>query len=262
MRLAATFWGTAQGSYTRHLSRTIESNSLPPAAPETSEAAAQVHSGAGSGTGGAADKGIGRALRDHLGRLLPRLFEEAQCPLQEGCKVAGGHPSGGGPLERPHPQERGPRSFALRRAGAGSGRATLATVVQGGELQYFCRVRDLDGCRVRVRDLGGVMARHLDVCLREGLPEAFQKRLLGLAGPASTPWGRAIRSSPQLKGVLSQDWARYSSPRTTTWKDVHRVFLNIRESANARSPPPPDVGDLLRDPELPASLRDWIVSSC
>eukprot|EP00854_Cymbomonas_tetramitiformis_P018320 gene18320-21848_t len=59
--------------------------------------------------------------------------------------------------------------------------ATLATVVQGEELQYFCRVRDLDSRRVRGRDLSGVMARHLDVDLRKGLPEAFRKRLLGVA---------------------------------------------------------------------------------
>ncbi|KAK3274304.1 hypothetical protein CYMTET_17511 [Cymbomonas tetramitiformis] len=132
-------------------------------------------------------------------------------------------------------------------------------------------------------------ARHLDVRLREGLPETFQKRLLGLAGAASTPWGRAIRSSsPQLGGVLSQDWALLFSPdfhlveytcpllrpseEQATFQQqlscpftegVHRVFLHIRarESANVRRPPPPDIGDLLRDPELPASLREWIVSS-
>ncbi|KAK3276130.1 hypothetical protein CYMTET_15775 [Cymbomonas tetramitiformis] len=124
--------------------------------------------------------------------------------------------------------------------------ATLATVVQGEELQYFCRVRDLDSRRVRGRDLSGVMARHLDVDLRKGLPEAFRKRLLGVAGPSE--------AEENFQRQLSCPFR----------KDVHRVFLNIRarESANARSPPPPDIGDLLRDPELPASLRDWIASSC
>ncbi|KAK3273135.1 hypothetical protein CYMTET_18610 [Cymbomonas tetramitiformis] len=47
-------------------------------------------------------------------------------------------------------------------------------------------------------------------------------------------------------------------------EDVKRVFLHIRakESAKVHSPPPPDIGTVIRDPELPASLRDWLRLSC
>ncbi|KAK3268809.1 hypothetical protein CYMTET_22716 [Cymbomonas tetramitiformis] len=221
---------------------------------EKLQAVAQVHYG-----GGTADGGIEKPLSGHLGRFVPRHLEEAQqCPSQEGCKE----------LE----------------AGA-----ILATVVQGRALQYLRRVRANGGMGFPQEEPRSPpqQARHLDVRLREGLPaETFQKRLLGLAGAASTPWGRVIRSSPQLRGVLSQDWAllvsgsvvEYTCPllrpseEQATFQQqlscpftegVHRVFLHIRarESANVRRPPPPDIGDLLRDPELPASLREWIVSS-
>ncbi|KAK3287614.1 hypothetical protein CYMTET_4885 [Cymbomonas tetramitiformis] len=239
---------------------------------ETWEPAAQVHGGADGGAGDAADRDIMDVVdRGHHSRLLPRFSEEAR---KEALSTL-------------------PSNMHELEAGG-----TLANIVQGLGLQsektlfFFrggphlefslahVRERDLDGYKVRVRDLSGVVARHLDVDLRRGLPGSFQKRLFRLAGSANTPWGRAIREQVALRrwytggqqvehtctlGRPSEEEVDFQRQLTCPFReDVRRVFLHIRakESANVHSPPPPNIGDVVRDPELPASLRDWLISSC
>ncbi|KAK3236260.1 hypothetical protein CYMTET_53586 [Cymbomonas tetramitiformis] len=92
---------------------------------EASEPKAQVHGGADGGAGDAADRDILDVVdRDHHSRFLPRYPEEAR---KEAISTL---PSNMQELEAA---------------------ATLADIVQGLGLQYFCRERDLDGHKVALR---------------------------------------------------------------------------------------------------------------
>ncbi|KAK3277787.1 hypothetical protein CYMTET_14230 [Cymbomonas tetramitiformis] len=318
MRLAATFWGTRQGAYTRHLSRASGSGALPPRRRhyrqrrrftlERTEprAAGQAGTSWASWTVAIAVVSFLAILR-RRGTLRRKAARWPAATLVAVVRWRGF-------VRRREALATLPNSSLQELEAA----AAMADIVQGLGLQYFCREGNLDGLSNEVRTLRGVVARHLDVDLRRGLPGSYQKRLLGLAGAASTPWGRAIRASPQLKSILSQDWAIQFSPdyhlvrlgrslprghvlreqvlrrrwftgggqqverhcalSTPTEEelvfqrqldcpfraDTKLVFLHIRakESARVHSPPPPDIAAVVRDSQLPASLRDWLVLSC
>ncbi|KAK3243867.1 hypothetical protein CYMTET_46501 [Cymbomonas tetramitiformis] len=173
-----------QGSYTRHLSKTIESSALPLHRRHRSQrrrftveqTAARVTRPTGTSW---TSWTVATTVVSFLAILRKRSAlrrKAARWPAATLVAVArwSGH------IRRKEALSTLPSDIQELEAAA-----TLADIVQGLGLQYFCRERDLDG---------------------------YKKRLFGLAGSANIPWGRAIRSSPQLKSVLSQDWALLLPP--------------------------------------------------
>ncbi|KAK3233545.1 hypothetical protein CYMTET_56169 [Cymbomonas tetramitiformis] len=209
LRLAATFWGgTEQGSYTRHLSRGTESNSLPLRRRSYRQ----------------------RRRREAFAALPTDLHE-----LEAGATLAT-IAQGSRALKYLHRGERAPLGEGAS-APRGSSGASCHWALHFSPDYHI------------VRPGRSLPRGHI---LRE---EAARRRWY-------TRGGQQVEESCRLLKP-SEEQANFQQPLACPFReDAHRTFLHIRakESANAHSPPPPDIGDLLRDPELPASLREWVES--
>ncbi|KAK3264368.1 hypothetical protein CYMTET_26891 [Cymbomonas tetramitiformis] len=150
----------------------------------------------------------------------------------------------------------------------------------GQRLQYFRRRGGPSGSTRRSIWVSEEVQEIFSQRWAHALPPDLHFIRLGVSLPGSHILSAQVRAGrwgdvPGLRDLTCGKWEALHPPTTYEnrllqlmvtpfQEDTQRTFLHIctRESADRNSLTPPDIGDILRDPIPPSSLRDWTGGGC